>query len=160
MPRFLRPLTRAVTYTRWLHVLLGAVPGLTCASIYGMSDAGAVDLFVGFFVLPIPLGVVAGLLHPAAVTFEHLLRGGRVIQVATRRKRPGLTIEEHLWWTLRQLAASGKTVFVSSHILSEIQQTADRVAIIARGRLVTSGPVSEVLAARGGGGAIRERRTS
>jgi ABC-2 type transport system ATP-binding protein len=55
---------------------------------------------------------------------------------------------------LRQLGAEGRTVFVSSHILSEIQQTADRVAILARGRLVTSGPVEDVLAARGGRGLI------
>jgi ABC-2 type transport system ATP-binding protein len=55
---------------------------------------------------------------------------------------------------LRQLGAEGRTVFVSSHILSEIQQTADRVAILARGRLITSGPVGEVLAARGGRGLI------
>ena len=55
---------------------------------------------------------------------------------------------------LRQLGAEGRTVFVSSHILSEIQQTADRVAILARGRLITSGPVEEVLAARGGRGLI------
>jgi ABC-2 type transport system ATP-binding protein len=55
---------------------------------------------------------------------------------------------------LRSLGAEGRTVFVSSHILSEIQQTADRVAILARGRLVTAGPVREVLAARGGEGLI------
>jgi ABC-2 type transport system ATP-binding protein len=55
---------------------------------------------------------------------------------------------------LRSLGAEGRTVFVSSHILSEIQQTADRVAIIARGRLVTSGPVADVLAARGGEGLV------
>ncbi|MEO8475930.1 MAG: ABC transporter ATP-binding protein [Actinomycetota bacterium] len=55
---------------------------------------------------------------------------------------------------LRQLGAEGRTVFISSHILSEIQQTADRVAILARGRLITSGPVHEVLAARGGQGLI------
>ncbi len=55
---------------------------------------------------------------------------------------------------LRSLGAEGRTVFVSSHILSEIQQTADRVAIVARGRLVASGPVSEVLASRGGEGLI------
>jgi ABC-2 type transport system ATP-binding protein len=47
---------------------------------------------------------------------------------------------------VRGLGAEGRTVFVSSHILSEIQQTADRVAILARGRLVTAGPVREVLA--------------
>jgi ABC-2 type transport system ATP-binding protein len=53
---------------------------------------------------------------------------------------------------LRRLGAEGRTVFVSSHILSEIQQTADRVAILSRGRCVRSGPVSEVLA----GGASSE----
>jgi len=45
-------------------------------------------------------------LHPVAVTFEHVLRGGRVIQVATRRKRAFITVVEHLWWTLRNLAAN------------------------------------------------------
>jgi ABC-2 type transport system ATP-binding protein len=46
---------------------------------------------------------------------------------------------------LRGLGAEGRTVFVSSHILSEVQQMADRVAIVARGRLVASGSVREVL---------------
>ncbi len=48
---------------------------------------------------------------------------------------------------LRSLGREGRTVFVSSHILSEVQQTADRVAILSRGRCVTAGPVDEVLAA-------------
>jgi ABC-2 type transport system ATP-binding protein len=47
---------------------------------------------------------------------------------------------------LRQLADEGRTVFVSSHQLAEIEQTCDRVAILSRGRLVTDGPVAEVLA--------------
>ena len=47
---------------------------------------------------------------------------------------------------VRRLGAEGRTVFVSSHILSEVQQTCDRVAILARGRCVTEGPVKEVLA--------------
>ena len=55
---------------------------------------------------------------------------------------------------VRRLGAEGRTVFVSSHILSEIQQTADRVAILARGRCVAAGPVREVLASRGGEGLI------
>ena len=41
---------------------------------------------------------------------------------------------------IRSLGAEGRTVFVSSHILSEVQQTADRVAILARGRLRHGGP--------------------
>ena len=47
--------------------------------------------------------------------------------------------------TLRALAATGKTVFVSSHILSEVQQLVDVVGIIARGRLVREGPVEDLL---------------
>lgn len=49
---------------------------------------------------------------------------------------------------LRQLGQEGRTVFVSSHILSEVAQTCDRVAILSRGKCVATGAVSEVLAAR------------
>jgi ABC-2 type transport system ATP-binding protein len=48
---------------------------------------------------------------------------------------------------LRRLGAEGRTVFLSSHLLTEVEQTCDRVAIIDRGRLVLSGRVEEVLAA-------------
>ena len=47
---------------------------------------------------------------------------------------------------LRSLGAEGRTVFVSSHLLTEVQQVADRVAIIARGKLVATGSVQDVLA--------------
>jgi len=55
---------------------------------------------------------------------------------------------------LRSLGAEGRTVFVSSHILSEVQQMADRVAIVARGKLVAAGSVHEVLAAGRGSGLL------
>jgi ABC-2 type transport system ATP-binding protein len=51
--------------------------------------------------------------------------------------------------TLRALAASGKTVFVSSHILPEVQQMADMVGIIVAGKVVREGPLSELLASTG-----------
>jgi ABC-2 type transport system ATP-binding protein len=51
---------------------------------------------------------------------------------------------------LRTLGAEGRTVFVSSHILAEVRQSCDSVAILARGRCVASGPVEQILA---GGGA-------
>jgi ABC-2 type transport system ATP-binding protein len=50
---------------------------------------------------------------------------------------------------LRELAASGKTVFISSHVLSEVQQICTRVAIINHGRLVRVAPVAELLQASG-----------
>lgn len=46
---------------------------------------------------------------------------------------------------IRELGRQGRTVFLSSHILSEVAQVCDRVAILTRGRAVTSGPVDEVL---------------
>ena len=50
---------------------------------------------------------------------------------------------------LRRLAASGKTVFISSHVLTEVQQICTRVAIINHGRLVRVAPVAELLQAPG-----------
>jgi len=56
---------------------------------------------------------------------------------------------------LRSLAADGRTILVSSHVLSEVAQTADRVVIIHRGRLVTQAAMADVLA--GASGATRVR---
>ena len=55
---------------------------------------------------------------------------------------------------LRSLGAEGRTIFVSSHILSEVQQTADHVAIVAKGKLIKAGAVDEVLATTGTRGVI------
>ena len=56
---------------------------------------------------------------------------------------------------LRSLAAEGRTILVSSHVLSEVAQTADRVVIIHRGRLIQQATIAEVLA--GAQGATRVR---
>jgi ABC-type multidrug transport system ATPase subunit len=50
---------------------------------------------------------------------------------------------------MRSLASRGKTVLVSSHILSEVQQVADTVTIIGRGRLLAEGDVNNILAPGG-----------
>lgn len=47
---------------------------------------------------------------------------------------------------IRRLAEEGMAVFVSSHLLSEIQLLCDRVAIIGRGRLLAVGGVQELMA--------------
>jgi ABC-type multidrug transport system ATPase subunit len=47
--------------------------------------------------------------------------------------------------TMRSLGEQGKTVLVSSHILDEVEQVADRVSIIGHGRLLASGPVADVI---------------
>jgi ABC-2 type transport system ATP-binding protein len=53
---------------------------------------------------------------------------------------------------IRRLGADGSTtVLLSSHLLTEIEQVADRVSIMARGRCIATGPVREVLAGRSTG---------
>jgi len=42
-----------------------------------------------------------------------------------------------------ELVGEGRTVFLSSHLLDEVEKTCDSVAVIDRGRLVASGPISE-----------------
>jgi ABC-2 type transport system ATP-binding protein len=45
---------------------------------------------------------------------------------------------------LRHLAGEGRTILVSSHLLSEVRQTVDDVVIISRGRLVRHGPLADL----------------
>jgi ABC-2 type transport system ATP-binding protein len=56
---------------------------------------------------------------------------------------------------LRRLAAEGRTVLVSSHVLAEVAQVADDVVIIARGRSVAQGTVEELVARAGRGTRVR-----
>ncbi|HLS46522.1 MAG TPA: ATP-binding cassette domain-containing protein [Ornithinicoccus sp.] len=51
--------------------------------------------------------------------------------------------------TMRHLGTEGRTVLVSSHILSEIEQIADTVSIIGRGRVVAQGSVAGLIAGAG-----------
>ena len=56
---------------------------------------------------------------------------------------------------LRALAAEGRTILVSSHVLAEVAQTVDRVVIIHRGTLIRQATVAEVLASAQGGTVVR-----
>ena len=47
---------------------------------------------------------------------------------------------------LRSLAAEGRSVLVSSHLMSEMAQTADRLIVVGRGRLIAEGTVEDVVA--------------
>jgi ABC-2 type transport system ATP-binding protein len=70
----------------------------------------------------------------------------------------GLDPEGVLWvrHLLRDLAAEGRTVFVSSHLMSEMAMTATRLVVIGRGRLIADTTVEEFVA-RAGGGAVTVR---
>jgi ABC-2 type transport system ATP-binding protein len=51
---------------------------------------------------------------------------------------------------LREHARSGRTVLYSSHVLAEVEQVADQVVIMHRGRLVRHGPLAELTGGQGG----------
>ena len=54
---------------------------------------------------------------------------------------------------LREFAEQGRTVFVSSHLMSEMEQTADRLVVIGRGRLIADAEIGALLT----GGSVRVR---
>ncbi|WP_068925220.1 alpha/beta fold hydrolase [Planobispora rosea] len=58
---------------------------------------------------------------------------------------------------LIRYAARGRTVIVSSHLLAEVEQTCSHVVVMHRGRLVTAGPVSELLRSRTAGNGVSTR---
>ena len=51
---------------------------------------------------------------------------------------------------LRALKNRGTTVFLNSHLLTEVEQVCDRVAVITHGRIVAQGPLRQILGRRGG----------
>jgi len=61
----------------------------------------------------------------------------------------GLDPEGVLWvrTLMRRLAAEGRTVLLSSHLMSEMAQTADRLIVLGRGRIVADGPLGDVISA-------------
>jgi ABC-2 type transport system ATP-binding protein len=52
---------------------------------------------------------------------------------------------------LRSLAAEGRAILVSSHVLAEVAQTADDVVVIHKGRSIVQSPLGELMARSGGG---------
>ncbi len=60
---------------------------------------------------------------------------------------------------LRRLAAEGRTILLSSHVLAEVAQTVDRVVIIHRGRLIREASMSELDAMATGAARVRSPDT-
>jgi len=80
------------------------------------------------------LGIAAALLgDPGVVMFDEPING--------------LDVDGVLWIRslLRQLADEGRTVLVSSHLMSEMQQTADRLVVIGRGRLIADTTTGDLI---------------
>jgi len=65
----------------------------------------------------------------------------------------GLDPEGVIWvrQLCRSLAAEGRAVLLSSHLMSEMAQTADHLVVLGRGRVIADASVADVLAGQGGG---------
>jgi ABC-2 type transport system ATP-binding protein len=50
---------------------------------------------------------------------------------------------------LRELAARGRTILVSSHLLHEVQEVCTHVAVLHKGRVLQAGPLADILRGRG-----------
>jgi len=68
----------------------------------------------------------------------------------------GLDPDGMLWLRgfMRSLAAEGRAVLVSSHLMGELEDTADRLVVIGRGRLIAETGIADLLASRAGGGVL------
>jgi ABC-2 type transport system ATP-binding protein len=66
----------------------------------------------------------------------------------------GMDPEGIVWMRgfLRSLAAQGRAVLVSSHLMGELQDTADHLVVVGRGRVIADASVAELIAAAAGGG--------
>ena len=85
------------------------------------------------------LGIAAALLgNPEILIFDEPVNG--------------LDPEGILWirTLMRALAAEGRTVFVSSHLMSEMENTADHLIVIGRGRLIADCGMAEFIARSSG----------
>jgi ABC-2 type transport system ATP-binding protein len=71
----------------------------------------------------------------------------------------GLDPEGILWirTLLKDLADQGRTVFLSSHLMSEMAMTAEQVVVIGRGRLIADTSVADIVAQASGDSAVRVR---
>ena len=110
-----------------------------------MNLAEAADRRVGGFSKGMKqrLGMVNALIHdPEVLIFDEPMSG---LDPLGRHLIKGLIAELH---------SQGKTVFFSSHILSDIEDLCDRIGIVHRGRLLYCGGLAEFLA---GGGHLEER---
>jgi ABC-2 type transport system ATP-binding protein len=105
--------------------------------LVGLADASVARKRAGTFSLGMGqrLGIAAALLgDPGVLLFDEPVNGldpDGIIWVRT---------------LLRQLASEGRTVFMSSHLIGEMAQSAGRIVVVGKGRLIADTSVDELMA--------------
>jgi len=125
-----------------------------------------IDLVASYYPAPLSVAAVMELTHTTAIANRPYgkLSGGQKRQAQFAFAicgRPhllyldeptvGLDVQarQMLWDTLAYLVRSGTAIVLTTHYLEEAEALADRVAVLAKGRLVASGTVSEIRAVVG-----------
>ena len=104
-------------------------------ALTGMADAGARRVGTYSLGMRQRIGIAAALLgDPQMLVLDEPVNGLDPDGVHWVRE------------LMKSLAAAGRTVLVSSHLMSEVALTADHLLVMGRGRLITQGPVSDVIA--------------
>lgn len=123
-----------------LRVLSHLRPGVTEArisevlEIVGLRDAGRKKYSQYSLGMKQRLGIGWTLLHDPELL---------VLDEPTNGLDPaGMQEVRHL---ILRLATEGKTIFISSHLLNEVEQICDRVAIIQRGSIIAEGAVADLI---------------
>jgi len=139
----LHPARSARDHLRWLAHSQGIPAGHADTLLERVGLASAARRRTGGFSLGMRqrLGIAAALLgDPAALLLDEPFNG--------------LDPEGIVWMRdlLAGLAAEGRAVLVSSHLIGELQHVAQHLIVLAGGRVLADAPVAELSAARGSGG--------
>ena len=130
----------AVEHLRWLARTNGIGASQVAATLdrVGLTDAARTR--VGRYSLGMRqrLGIAAALLgDPGVLIFDEPVNGLDPQGVRWIRE------------LMRTLAADGRTILISSHLMSEMELTADRLVIIGRGRLLMETTIGELITVEG-----------
>ncbi|GAC70126.1 ABC transporter ATP-binding protein [Gordonia soli] len=123
-------------HLRWICAAAGLPTGRVgeVLSAVGLSDVADRRLRAYSLGMRQRLGIATALLgDPANLVFDEPLNG--------------LDIDGIIWLRglLQTLAAEGRSILIASHMFAEVTRTADRVAVIADGRLVADGTVDDLI---------------
>jgi ABC-2 type transport system ATP-binding protein len=141
------PNRTARNHLRWIAAANRIPPGrvdevLDIVGLESVGDRAAGGLSLG---MSQRLGIAGALLgDPPVLLFDEPVNG---------------LDPEGIHWVralMRTLAAEGRTVFVSSHLLAEMANTADRLVVIGRGKLITATSIDEFVS-RSSTDAVRVR---
>ena len=136
----------AVAHLRWIAASNRISPARVAEVLDAVGIATAAGRRIRTYSLGMKqrLGIAAALLgDPGVLMFDEPVNG--------------LDPEGVRWLRLllRALADEGRTVLLSSHLMSEMAQVADHLVIVGRGRLLADTPLADLLAAAGGDVLVR-----